>query len=89
MGYDSVEDRIKILDDPEFVKIVIRLFSYSDDLEADSEELIPYHKCTQADYDKFYQIESGKENQYNLLVDLIGFYCLDWNSEDPYLLFGS
>ena len=30
VSYDSVKDEFKTLDDPEFVKIVVRLISYSE-----------------------------------------------------------
>ena len=87
-GYDSKDEEPKILDDPKFVKIVIKLISNAN--EGHTERIIPYHKCTQDEYDEFYPIESAKEDMFSsFLVDFGELNCIDWNSEDPYLLFGS
>ena len=52
------------------------------------EKTIPYHKCTEEEYAEFYPLVSHRERQFQLHEVAGGFNCIDWDNDNPYLVFG-
>ena len=52
-SFEGYRDK-NIKDDPRFVKWIFRIYGRKDGKEY--EHLLPYHKCTQEEYDSFYPI---------------------------------
>ena len=75
--------------DENYVKWIFRMYGKKDN-EFFSRNL-PYHACTEEEYDEFYPIEPI----YEKLLDSIkkddnrGFYCIDWDDEEPFEIYGS
>ena len=55
------------------------------------QKILPYHECTDEDYDQFYPTKK----QSLLLLQSIredpdrGMFCIDWNDDDPIELINS
>ena len=60
---------------------------YGFDEGAQFERDIPYHKCTEEEYAEFYPIVSSDEGKLDL-GKIFGLNCIDWDIEDPHLIFG-
>ena len=87
----SIEDYYaprKLKNDPKFTKWLIRAYGMKDG--EFYEEKLEYHICTDEDYAEFYPIQPRSVG----LLDEIkrnpdrGFFCLNWNGEAPYKLWG-
>lgn len=73
---------VKQKSDPEFVKFLVGMYGYRN-----GEEFlrrVPFHKCTDEDYDQFYPV---KRQSADLLKEIRedperGLFCIDWNNED-------
>ena len=54
------------------------------------ERIIPYHVCTDEDFDKFYPIRADEAPRLKRIRDDPdrGFLCFDWENDDPLSLFG-
>lgn len=74
-------------DDPRYVKYVVRLFGRKDGVSY--ENFIPYHKCTDADWEDFYPPSTSGVDGWNTIRSdpKRGFYCLDWSGD--YDLYGN
>ena len=48
---------------------------------------IPHHKCTEEEYAEFYPVVSSDERLLEVGKNY-GLNCIDWDVEDPHLLFG-
>ena len=73
-----------------YVQWVFRLWSKSKEHGVESRDL-EHRVCDDEDYAQFYQIEQTQES---LLSEIRkdpdrGFYCIDWNDDDPYQIYGS
>ena len=54
-------------------------------------KVLPYHRCTDSDYDLFYPIKPAAEKSFIKLKEdpKRGFLCLDWGPDfDDYEIFG-
>ena len=88
----TVEDYNKprqIKDSEEYVRWVFRVFGIKDNVMF--ERLIPYHKCTEEDYEQFNPIERSQKKK---LEDIKSdpnrdFFCFDWEDENPFEIYGS
>ena len=52
------------------------------------EKAIPHHKCTEEEFSEFAPIEEGQETKLKDLKSEGDFHCIDWNDEDPHIVFG-
>ena len=84
-GWDSSEMIHREKGDPNFVKAIVRFYGFNKG--AYFERDIPHHKCTEEEYAKFYPIVSSEEI-YLKRWKKQDLNCIDWNFEDPYLIFG-
>ena len=85
-AFESYFSDEKLLESPEFVKNIARRIIVKDYVR--TERIIPFHKCTEADYAEFNPI---LETQFEALEKRKrgdGLWCLDWDDEDPFLIFG-
>ena len=53
-----------------------------------SSKTIPHHECTEEEYAEFYPIVSSDEGYLQLAKYAGGLYCIDWDIEEPHLIFG-
>ena len=74
--------------DPSHPKMIVHLIGLDQDGNY-VEKAIPHHKCTEEEYAEFYPIESDQENLLKDSKSLGDFHCIDWNDEDPHLVFGT
>ena len=77
----------EIKDDPQYVKMIVSLSGMGVDGKP-IERIIPHHKCTPEEYAEFYPIVNSMEEQLTHFKADGGFYCIDWDENDPYLVFG-
>ena len=52
------------------------------------EKTIPHHKCTEEEYAQFSPMVTNSKSRFQKLKDAGGFYCIDWDDQDPYLIYG-
>ena len=88
----SVEDQLaphQLKDDEKYVRWVFRRYGKKDNVAFERD--IPFHKCTATDYAQFYKIESSSEQKLASIKSDPNrdFYCLDWDIEDPYEIYGN
>ena len=76
----------KLLESPEFVKNIVRQITVKDYVR--TEKIIPFHKCTESDYDEFYPIVASQVGTLDARKNKHGMWCLDWIDEDPFVIFG-
>ena len=69
-----------------FVKPIVRFKGYDDGRYYERD--IPHHKCTEEEYAEFYPIVSSDEGYLQLAKYAGGLYCIDWDIEEPHLIFG-
>ena len=83
-GYHSREMKNK----PEYVKYLVRIFGIKEGKEY--ETIVPYHKCTDADWAEFPPPSKASADSWNDIKDNPdrGMYCLDWTDKDL-LLYGN
>ena len=67
----------QVRDDPRFVKYIVRIFGKKNDVEY--QEIIPFHKCTEDDWDQFLEPAMGMEDQINAVKTnpKRNMYCID------------
>ena len=70
------------IEDPNYVKSIVRLVGFN------IEKTISYHKCTEEDLEGFYPTVIGQEKTSQIVESSGGYNCIDWNDEDPYLVYG-
>ena len=82
-GYHSQEQK----NDSRYVKYLVRLYGVNEGKEF--EKIIPYHKCTDADWAQFPPPQSKSVSAFNSIRadPKRGMFCLDWDNEDL-LLYG-
>ena len=63
--------------DPKYVKYIVRIYGLRNGIEF--QEMIPFHKCTDDDYNDFLQPLNGVEDQFKLIRDneKRGMFCID------------
>ena len=79
------------LDDPRYIRRIIRTWSWDEDITTMKENILPFHDCTEEDYDQFYPIRAEKKDEMDRIRKdpTQGFICLDWDDSDPLQLYGS
>ena len=87
----SVEDYLaprRLKNDEKYVRWVFKRFGKKDNVYFERE--VPYHKCTETDYNEFYKIEQSQELRLSEIKSdpTRDFYCIDWDEEDPYVIYG-
>ena len=50
----------EVRDDPRYVKYIVRIFGIKNGVEY--QEMIPFHKCTEEDWDQFVEPAKGMED---------------------------
>lgn len=77
----------EIRDDHRYVKYIVRTFGKRKDVKY--QEMIPFHKCTEEDWHKFFKPANGVEDQISLIRNnpKRGMYCLD--DYENYLIYGN
>ena len=60
---DKTTDEIVNLNDPNYVKMIVKLFSFDKD-GLPYEKIILHHECTEEEYNEFYPIVSRQEFGY-------------------------
>ena len=67
----------EIKDDHRYVKYIVRIFGKRNNVEY--QEMIPFHKCTDDDWDKFHEPAKGQEDQISPIKTnpKRGMYCTD------------
>ena len=73
--------------DPKFVKMVVWQTGQDPDGEY-LERLIPHHACTEEEYAEFNPFSSVSSQSLESFRAFGEFNCIDWDDEDPYLVFG-
>ena len=53
-----------------------------------TETVLPFHKCTDEDFAQFYPIAPLQQQRFSSLKEEEGLYCIDWDDENPYLIYG-
>ena len=73
----------KLRDDPRYVKILARSVRRIDGTL--SETILGFHKCEEKDWEKFYPVTLKSQALFDKFEkdEDKGFYCLDWESENP------
>ena len=81
-------DTGKLVDDPHYVRWIFRITGYKDNEWY--HHILPYHKCTEEDYAEFYPIRSAQKATLESIQEDAdrGFFCFDWNDEEPLEIFG-
>ena len=76
-------------DSEEYVKWIFREFGIKDGVSY--ERIVPHHKCTEEDYAEFYQIEKNQAKELDEIKrdPKRDFYCLDWEDENPFEIYGT
>ena len=80
------------LNDPRYIRRVIRTRFWDNDNGEDYEKIIPFHDCTDEDYAQFYPIREDQKENFDFMreyPDRLGLICIDWDDSDPLQLFGS
>ena len=75
--------------DPRYVKWFVRLFGKKDGERVETH--IPFHTCTDEDYDSFYPISPSQETSMkNIRADENAkMICIDWNDDSiPFQIYG-
>ena len=52
------------------------------------EKAIPHHKCSEEEIAQFYPVKSESQSSLDFVNNRGGFNCIDWDDEDPHLIFG-
>ena len=70
---------------PKFVKWVFRIYGKKEGKEY--EQILPYHRCTDEDYDSFFPIQKNSKAALQQIRDGEDrdFLCIDWSDADPRL----
>ena len=68
--------------DPRYVKWIFRMVGIKNG--AKYEKILPYHECTESDYDQFYPLNVEKAPTLEAIRKdpNRGFFCIDWDSEE-------
>ena len=80
------------LDDPRYIRQVLRTFSWDMDTWEMKEKIIPFHDCTDEDYAQFYPLRDDLKDGFDNIrehPEYYGLKCIDWDDSDPVQLFGS
>ena len=79
------------LDDPRYIRRVIRTKTWNADTQTFKEKIIPFHDCTDEDYAQFYPIRKEEKEIFDGMRNDPdrGAICIDWDDADPLQLFGS
>ena len=66
-----------MIDDPHYVKWIVRLRGIRDGVGF--EKILPYHKCTDADYAKFYPVAKKSKGELSAIKadPKKSLFCLD------------
>ena len=82
MAFTFESSKFKRLNDPRYVKTLVRLNEYKDG-EYVSDKLLDYHECTDDDMKEFYPIQESSKSVFKNIheSDDRGFYCIDWTEE--------
>ena len=78
----------KQLNDLRYIKYIFRL--YGKRKGEYYQRILPYHTCTDDDYDKFYPVKKSSVSFLKKIRENPerGMFCLDWNDDDPIELIG-
>ena len=79
----------KLVNDPRYVRWIFRYDEFRQNEWY--ERILPYHECTDEDYAQFHPMNFGSEDEFRNIRDNPdrGFFCLDWDDEDPFQIFGN
>ena len=75
--------------DKKYVKWYFRLYGARNNVEF--EEILPYHRCKEEDFEKFYPIWDDQKQVLDRVRDSDGkngFLCIDWDDDKPYYAYG-
>ena len=86
-SFDYEKNQFSVLDDPKFVKMIVRIFGQDQD-GTFHEKTLNHHKCTDAEYEEFYPLKTDQEQAFNRGAIPKNFNCIDWDDEDPVLVYG-
>ena len=72
--------------DPKYVKYIFRLAGKKNGISY--QKILPYHTCTDEDYDQFYPVQTTSKKLLGKLREDPdrGLMCIDWKSDDPELV---
>jgi hypothetical protein len=75
----------ELIDDPKYVKWIVRKRGIRNGDKF--EELLPYHKCTDADFDKFYPVSQNSKDELKVTRTdpKKGLFCLDEWTDDLFV----
>ena len=76
-----------VLDDSRYVKLVVQTRLTFGHPYQHKRRQIPHHKCTAEEVADYGPLHSRQKN-FDTLVLTDSFYCIDWDDEDPILLYG-
>ena len=87
-SFEKLIDKV-LVNDPSYVRWIFRYSEFKDNFWF--ERIVPYHECTDEDYALFYPIDSGSEQELRHIREdpARGFFCLDWDENDPFSIFGN
>ena len=87
-GWSWAKQAFEAKEDPNLVKMIVRMTGL--DLQGNYyERIIPHHKCTDEDFQEFYPIVGEQSKEFETKHSAVGFNCIDWDDEDPYMIYGN
>ena len=79
-----VDNELK--DDPRFVKNIARYIVKKDFVWTRTN--LPFHKCSDEELAQFSPINPLQEDTLQKRMQGTGFFCLDWDDSNPFLVYG-
>ena len=79
----------EVKENPAYVKYIVRMMGRKEGVWF--ERHIPYHKCTDSDWEEFPPASKAHADSWKEIKDdpKRGFYCIDWDDEDSFIVKGN